>query len=539
MRLVPIPVLALALLAGCGGRTVSADGERLPRPAIVDLDVLPRRGDAADADESAWRARLAAGQTAAVAGDRARAITELRAAAARSLRFADARHAISLASLAEVLSADGNDAEAERCWRQALSIHAAPGGDALAAATCRDAIARLCAAAGRWGEAEHQLRDALATRRTRLPAGHDDLAVSAAMLADALRAQGTLTEAEPLYRDALVIWERSGRPADQAARLRGNLAAAHHGLGAACTARGDLDAAGVHFEIALKLSAAAAGRTSPLLVPLLADLGDLRVRRGDLAGAESALTRAVDIATAGAESPQLADLLAALAGVQLARHDLPLAQATLRRVIALHSRPGGDPRRLGLALAQSAEASRQSGDLVVAEADWRRALAQLEAVSGSDHPEVAAVLNGLAATLSAAGTHDQADRVSARALAILEKSLGSDHSDLLPVLGNRILVLATAAQWTAAAATAERVVALLARSRTDHPDYVRALSECSALHAQAGAFARALDCSRTALAIVVRLLPADDPNVAIARANCAELIRLSGAQAPAEARVGK
>ena len=449
MRLIPVPILALVLLSGCGSRT--AVSER--------VDTAPHLSPMANA----------------------------------------------------------SPVDAERQWRQELARHDAAGGDVLAAAACRDQLARICADAGRWSEAEHLLREALTARRRRLPDGHDDLAANAAMLADVLRIQGALAEAESLYRSALTIWKKPGREVDI------NAIAAHHGLAQVCVGRDEVVEANVQLVTTLSLIESGQGPTASALVPVLAELAELRFRSNDLVGADAALTRAVAIAEHEPDVAMLADLLEPLAGVQVARHEFAAAQDTLTRALALHARPGGNARRLGAVLAQSAEAYRQAGDGVAAEAGWRRALTQWESIGGSDQPEVAAVLDGLAATLSAAGNHSEAEQASARALAILERRYGMDHVELLPVLGNRVLVLAAAATWTEAAATDERRIALLERGGSDRPEFVRALSECSALYAQAGDRDRALIHSRRALAIVERLLPQDDPDVAIARANCAAL----------------
>jgi tetratricopeptide (TPR) repeat protein len=112
-------------------------------------------------------------------------------------------------------------------------------------------------------------------------------------LAEGYRAEGRLEKAEPLYRRALVIWER------------------------------------------------AAGWNHPLVVSTLGGLADVRRARGDTAEAEKLFVRAIGIVDASPHAPtsevrvQQAGLLTALAGLYRAQGRSAEADAAQARARSL------------------------------------------------------------------------------------------------------------------------------------------------------------------------------------------------------------
>jgi tetratricopeptide (TPR) repeat protein len=115
--------------------------------------------------------------------------------------------------------------------------------------------------------------------------------------AESYRAEGRLDQAEPLYRRALAIWERS------------------------------------------------AGWNHPRVVTTLAGLAQVRQARGSSTEAEQLLSRAIGIVEGSAQLPpararaQEAELLSQLAGVYRAQGRLAEADATQARARSLSSAP--------------------------------------------------------------------------------------------------------------------------------------------------------------------------------------------------------
>ncbi len=68
-----------------------------------------------------------------------------------------------------------------------------------------------------------------------------------------------------------------------------------------------------------------------------------------------------------------------------------------------------------------------AGRLNQAEDDYRRALSIKGRVLGSNHPEIAVLLNNLAVVLKRAGRVDEARACFRRAAGIYEARLGRDH----------------------------------------------------------------------------------------------------------------
>lgn len=380
-------------------------------------------------------------------------------------------------------------------------------------------------------EAESLLREALVAQERAVGAGHPGLDQGRAMLADLVRQQGRDGEAETLYRQTLAAWQERGEsgPASAAARL---------GLAQVLSARGDNAGALAALDQAVADLDRSAQTGPAQLAAVLSAQSALRSRSGDLAGAESAARRLLTVAeAAGPGTPLLADALEALAGICAAAGKGDEAKVLVQRAIVLHQGAVGDGTRLGLALFQYAELCRRSGPSAGAEAEtaYRKALAQWEQARGANHPDIAAILNGLAATLAAAGRTDEADAAFVRALGLLEAKVGVDSPDLIPVLANRVRMLAAARRWPEAKAGGARILAIVEKTGGggDSRDLAGALDGQIALCVAADDLAGALVLNQRLVAMLERVLGPQDANLAVALRNGADLLRRSGREAEA------
>ena len=85
---------------------------------------------------------------------------------------------------------------------------------------------------------------------------------------------------------------------------------------------------------------------------------------------------------------------------------------------------------------QSGRAVSDQARYAEAEPLYHRALAIREKAFGRDHPDVATVLNNLAALYSKQGRYADAEPLYQRSLAIREKALGRDHPDVAMALNS-------------------------------------------------------------------------------------------------------
>ncbi len=235
-----------------------------------------------------------------------------------------------------------NYPEAERYYKKAAAIE---DENSL----YLDAHATILWKMGRYDEAEPLYRRALAIGEKTLGPNHPDVATRLNNLALLLSAQGKYAEAEPLYRRALAIGEKTLGPN--------------------------------HPDVATRLN----------------NLAGLLQDQGNYNDAEPLYRRAIEIQekTLGINHPDVASSLNNLATL-LHAHD----------------------------------------NYYDAEPLYRRALTINEKVLGPNHPDVASNLNNLAELLRAQGKFHDAEPLYRRALAILEKSLGPKHPTTITIRDN-------------------------------------------------------------------------------------------------------
>ena len=192
-------------------------------------------------------------------------------------------------------------------------------------------------------------------------------------LAELLRATNRLAEAEPLFRRALAICEKS------------------------------------------------LGKDHPQVATALNNLAELLQATNRLAEAEPLLRRALAIweKSLGKDHPQVATAVNNLAGLLDATNRLAEAGSLYRRALAIDEASyGPDHPDVAIDLNNLAGLLRATNRLAEAEPLFRRALAIHEASYGPDHPAVARDLNNLALLLEATNRMAEAEPLFRRALAI-------------------------------------------------------------------------------------------------------------------------
>jgi tetratricopeptide (TPR) repeat protein len=236
----------------------------------------------------------------------------------------------------------------------------------------------------------------------------DLLSTSAALgwQADALHHLGRFTEAEPLERRALAIWEQS------------------------------------------------LGENHPNVASALNNLARLLQDTNRLAEAEPLMRRAlaIDEQSSGKEHPSVAIRLNNLAKLLQDTNRLAEAEPLMRRALAIDEQSYGKDHPNGaIRLSNLASLLQATNRLAEAEPLMRRALAIFEQSLGKEHPNVATQLNNLALLLQATNRLAEAEPLMRRALAIDEQSYGKDHPNVAIRLNN----LASLLQATSRLAEAE------------------------------------------------------------------------------------
>jgi tetratricopeptide (TPR) repeat protein len=266
-----------------------------------------------------------------------------------------------------------------------------------------------------------------------------------AALETALRAVNDLAPGEALDVRTWGVWtplaahaEAVSRYADEAglaqptSRLMDRLASYRQ-------ARGQFRAAEPLYRRALAISERSYGPDHPDVATHLNNLALLLGDTNRLGEAEPLYRRAlaIDERSYGPDHPTGAIRLNNLAGLLGATNRLGEAEPLFRRALAIAEQSyGPDHPTVATALNNLAGLLGATNRLGEAEPLFRRALAIAEQSYGPDHPDVARDLNNLALLLGATNRPGEAEPLYRRVVAIFEASLGPDHPNVAAALNN-------------------------------------------------------------------------------------------------------
>jgi tetratricopeptide (TPR) repeat protein len=183
---------------------------------------------------------------------------------------------------------------------------------------------------------------------------------------------------------------------------------------------------------------------------------------------------------------------------------------------------GPDAPDTGYSLNNLAGLLRAKGDYAAAEPLFRRALAIAEHAQGPDHPDTGTRLNNLADLLEAQGDYASALPLYRRALAIAEKVQGAISEDVATRTNNLGVLLRNAGQFDKAQIELDSALRKW-DALGDELGKASTLSALGKLWADKGDAVKARTEYEACLAIRERLLPEDDPSIALVRSRLAEL----------------
>jgi tetratricopeptide (TPR) repeat protein len=192
------------------------------------------------------------------------------------------------------------------------------------------------------------------------------------------------------------------------------------------------------LERAREIRFAEGGRTLAYAA-VMNNLASLAVMRGDIdaAGRAYEMALAIDRELLGDEHPRIAITLSGLGVVQLRQARYEDAVATLQRAIALRERTlGPDHLLLASPLNNLGITFTHMGRYDDSLAANRRALEIRERALPPDHPDIAESLNNIGVILQDQQKWAEAEPYFTRAIAIQERTYGPEHPNIISPLGN-------------------------------------------------------------------------------------------------------
>ena len=346
-----------------------------------------------------------------------------------------------------------------------------------------------------------------------------------------LYSTGRYSDAEPLYKRALAIYEKSlGSENLNVALVLNNLAALYE-------AQGRYADAEPLYKRSLAIWETALAPDDPNVAFSLNNLATLYRDQGRYTDAEPLYKRSLAILekSLGPLHPEFGNSLSSLAGLYRAQGRYADAEPLYKRSLAIwETALGRDHPDVAMSLNNLAMLYKGESRYVDAEQLYKRSLTIWEKALGPDHPKFAMSLNNLAMLYLVEGRYADAEPLQKRALAVQEKVLGPDHPDVAQSLNNLALLYQHEGRYADVEPLFKRSLAILEKSRgSDHPDFSTVLHNLALLYDEQGRYAVAEPLYKRSLAIWEKALGPDHPDVAQSLNNLADLYRVQDRYADA------
>ena len=268
---------------------------------------------------------------------------------------------------------------------------------------------------GRFQDAEPLYRHALSIKEKTLAPSDPSLGTAFNNMASLYERMGRYAEAEPLYRKALALWQKLPKPDNRSiALVLSNLAGLY-------VKQGRLDDAGKLHKQSLALKEKTLGPDDPTVGVSYNNLASVYDKQGHYKAAAPLYKRAAEIFTKslGPNHIRVASVLANLSGVYTNQGRYAEAEPGLMRALAIYKRTLGPKHPLvATAYGNIGNLKERQGHLDEAEPLYKSALAIMEETRGREHPTVATVLTNLSYVDLGRKRWDSAYRYARRAAAI-------------------------------------------------------------------------------------------------------------------------
>ncbi len=391
--------------------------------------------------------------------------------------------------------------------------------------------------AGKIDEAAKAFAEALKIARRlypndAFPNGATSLATSLNNLAAMYKAQAKLTEAEPLFRDAIHIYRRLFK-GDHAAT-----AASMNNLAELYRDQAKLEEAEPLYRDALAMRKRLFKGDHPDVADSLNNLAVLYYSRGKFADAEPLFrdALAMKMRLFKGDHPDVADSLNNLAFLLKEQGKYTDAEPLYHDALAMRKRLfKGDHPNVAQSLNNLAELYQSVGRYPDAEPLYREALDMYKRVFKRDDPDLATSLNNLASVYQDQGRYSAAKPLYLEALEMKKRLYKSDHPDLALSMNNLAALLKDQADYEAAEPLFRDALAMTRRLfKGDHPAVATELNGLAGVFEARGKYADAEPLYRDALAMNKRLFKGDHPDLVLSLHNLAYLYYSEGKYAEAE-----
>ena len=334
----------------------------------------------------------------------------------------------SLNHLADLQMIQAEYEAAEKAYREAAAQQAAQPKSRrgqIALANSLFGLGIVLDRQGRYKDAQHSYRDALALQQQLYGQTHGDIARTLKELAQAINDDGDLKAAIPLMQKAVAM-QRTLR----GAAPHPDLADSINDLGLLLEDNGDYDQAENLYLESIAMDRRLYGDKHVKIADGLNNLAGVLQEKNDLKNSESTYRQALAMKREllGEQNPSVATTLNNLAFVQYDRGETQTALATLREALEVYRKlfPGDHPdvaavtNRIGFWLTLA-------GDYAAADEHIQEGLAMRRRLFGDTNPNVASSLENLA--ILQVATHQYSDAlVSARsAVDIFTAALSASH----------------------------------------------------------------------------------------------------------------
>ncbi len=249
------------------------------------------------------------------------------------------------------------------------------------------------------------------------------------------RREGHYAESEKLLSDAQ---KESERFSDRDPRVATTLNA----LGRLKTAQGKFADAEPLFRKALSIREKTGGPNNPDLAETLNDLSELLLAKGKFTEASALLKRALSIQekTFGADSPKSGRSMNTLTKILLDEGKYGAAEDNANRTMSLLQKSAADSAEFATSLLLAGRLAMIDGRTNDAKKLLQRAMDLQEKLLGSEHPDLIDSINAMAELYTNQQKYNEAEPLLYKSLAIGEQTLGSDHPSVANCLDDLALI---------------------------------------------------------------------------------------------------
>jgi tetratricopeptide (TPR) repeat protein len=348
-----------------------------------------------------------------------------------------------------------------------------------------------------------------------------------------LRVRAQYAEAEPLYFQALRIWQ------EKLGSLHSNIAAVLNNLAYLYKEWGKYQQVEQFYLLALAIWEQTEGQDHPHVATCLFNLADFYQSQGKYEEAEPLYQQALAIRQQklGSQDPATATILHNLATLYLEQNKYEQAELLYRQAYDIREQKLGlEHPDTVISLNGLAQFYMQCGRYSEAELLLtQQALPIQEQLLGLEHPGMATLLHNLASLYKDQGKYQQVESLYQQALAIREQKLGPWHPMTADTLNNLATLYDEQGKYEEAESYYRRAYAIYRRAFGEHhPRSAASLNNLAELYRSQGKYDQAAPLYIQALAVYEQIFGPEHPDTTAILSNLALLYRKQGNYTQAE-----